>query len=596
MDLLLLVAKITPDAGEPQRIRLSQETMNALGVKEHDPVLVIHGQHSTQAGAIVGPPLPPRDPHIMLDVVTRYALGALEGHQVRIIKGNLEPGTSVAVHPRRRWKMPVSEADFHSVLQDRIVAPRQRIPLIKQGIWLDFDVASIVPETQMVRVARDTKIIVNSVVEKIATSNLIRNAESKREEGDRQNEAAPPVEESLDPILDATDLFNPALLPRLPPPSFPPPLERKNLDNPTAIPQASRWYYQTTWGFDPVAVLKTDGDGGLAYEAEIPLVNDPHLAEAGVTMHAHTQVSTNKWRPAFEWSMNNIIFRCGSQEGRASCVHTILHQGSLVGAIRFTDAIERGEIFPRPGSLAKLDPLEHFAALRSYCYALAEMGIIRGIESTISFKDTSLRAELGFGFNSSLQQQIMSALTSVAPAAVSRQLRELILWNVDKAPSDWLQGPGGKLFARRLSLANTLFNDPDLAPQLLQILQAKGVPLPADGDEKRKVATFFGIAGNHGERLTRDAIMQEFRDLFERRARNRGNPAQLQDLRRRLQERISEWQERTNRDGPAPPPPGPPPRFPPPPPPAPPTRTAENRPKTRGPRQWDDDDLNFFAV
>ncbi len=262
MDLLLPVAKITPDTGMPQCIRLSQEAMNSLDVREHDPVLVIHAQHSTQAGAIVGSPLLSSANYVILDVVTRYALGAIGGHQVRVVKGNLEPGTSVVVTPRRRWKMPVEEADFRHILQDRIVAPRQRIPLIIHGIWLDFEVVSILPESQMVRVTPDTRIVVKPLVEKLAASNLVHNAELPRGTGDGPGEVQPPAAEPADPILDATDLnpeFN-AL-----PPELRPPLEVGEpsipSDPPFEIPPATKEYYQTTWGFDPTAVLKP-GQGG----------------------------------------------------------------------------------------------------------------------------------------------------------------------------------------------------------------------------------------------------------------------------------------------------------------------------------------------
>ncbi len=124
------------------------------------------------------------------------------------------------------------------------------------------------------------------------------------------------------------------------------------------------------------------------------------------------------------------------------------------------------------------------------------------------------------------------------------------------------------LFARRLFLGNATLNNPTLASEILQILQAKGLPLPADGDDQHKVSTFFGIWGMKGEGLLWDGLFQELREIFQRREMNRGTPARLRDEWRQLEERLNAWRERLDRDRPPPHPSARPPGFPPPPAPA----------------------------
>jgi hypothetical protein len=211
------------------------------------------------------------------------------------------------------------------------------------------------------------------------------------------------------------------------------------------ISTSSRQYYRSQWGFDPINDWVKRGSDLRALEAWFSLEADPSLAAAGVEIGARVIFNLRS-----NTIHNEIAFRCRPhmawskryRESAIECIHTILFCGPLDDAIRCNEETPHGKPEPiqsaiRSRRAIRLPPWEHFAALKSFVSALAEMGIINLLQA--AHQPEAIPPEsLPYGFNTMMQAQVLRALSRVAPLAGSALLRDFFLELIDTAPKNWL--------------------------------------------------------------------------------------------------------------------------------------------------------------
>lgn len=158
------------------------------------------------------------------------------------------------------------------------------------------------------------------------------------------------------------------------------PLNTRTRDGFLAYTREQRDYYCSTWGFDPMCLF-VDRGGFRGWRESLPLdgPGDEELDGEGVCVH----VEYGKWRGSIKLS-GQLRFVNPSNEATKtiSCIHTIVHKGTLESLTEVSG--ERYEhLASVEGSPAILDPLEHFAALRSFAIGLTEVGIYNALENNI---------------------------------------------------------------------------------------------------------------------------------------------------------------------------------------------------------------------
>ncbi len=215
-----------------------------------------------------------------------------------------------------------------------------------------------------------------------------------------------------------------------------------------------RQYYRDVWGFDPAAdrIYKWSGEDEIREENELyryemwyPLQNDPALHAVGVEMGALVQVIQQKYNKKITPQVR-IVFKRGDKRERVDCVHIVVTSGNE----KDISEITQKNIGLPPAVLsspAHLSIPEHFVALKSYVAGIAEMGIIRLLWGAFTAQSYDTE-QLGFGFNPEMQMQVMRALDSIAPSALTAIKRDWLMQLVDSVPSDWFV-PRAKLLVQR---------------------------------------------------------------------------------------------------------------------------------------------------
>src|SRR5271157_1810028 len=168
-------------------------------------------------------------------------------------------------------------------------------------------------------------------------------------------------------------------------------------------------YYRDVWGFDPLENCLEIGNGWHRYELCNPLAQDSLLYGNGVTICARVDwinyftlqlgnrpELTSEEKVSEVWDglhgktpvrtelHNRIVFRQGDREATVECTHTLVNAGPAARGLTFAEDvyIQRGQLskadqawMQRGGGPVALPPWEHFAALKSFVAAIAEMGI-----------------------------------------------------------------------------------------------------------------------------------------------------------------------------------------------------------------------------
>ncbi len=149
----------------------------------------------------------------------------------------------------------------------------------------------------------------------------------------------------------------------------PPPAE----NDPEMLPESTRDYYRSTWGFDPITGCHILRKGGFRYEECFPLSQDLPLQAVGVMICARVDWKGDDIR-------NRIVFRRTDAKGRrrkasVECTHTVAYaepEGDTPLDILESLAKEMmDEISENPRRPVILPPWEHFAALKSYVAGIA---------------------------------------------------------------------------------------------------------------------------------------------------------------------------------------------------------------------------------
>ncbi len=166
----------------------------------------------------------------------------------------------------------------------------------------------------------------------------------------------------------------------------------------------------------------------------MPLDQDLPLKTAGVMICARVDWKNDEVR-------NRIVFKSGTKEAIVECIHTIVYAGPADNALTFAmDGCLREKQrawMQRAGGPVTLPPWEHFAALKSYVGAIADMGIFTMFRVS---GDPAQRPSLliPFGFNPAMQEQVTRALEQVAPDAMDAYQLDLAAEYLDSQPPGWI--------------------------------------------------------------------------------------------------------------------------------------------------------------
>lgn len=241
----------------------------------------------------------------------------------------------------------------------------------------------------------------------------------------------------------------------------------RNTTDPSQLSDAERTYYRTVWGFDPVEDCHPTALYSRRYEACFGLTQDLPLKAIDIKICARVE-----WQGE-EAIHNRIVFRRGGNESAVECTHTLVYAGPTAAALTFAEdtytvdenlsATDRA-FLARSSGPVPLPPWEHFAALKSYVAAVAEIGITTMLRATIPSGDTgdlTDSPEVPFGFNSFMQSQISAALLQIAPDASFAMRRDFIYEYLDVASPRWVMARWAVLRLKTPIVA-VLLHDVDL--------------------------------------------------------------------------------------------------------------------------------------
>ncbi len=214
----------------------------------------------------------------------------------------------------------------------------------------------------------------------------------------------------------------------------------REINDPVTLPESTRDYYRSTWGFDPVVDCRIVGSGRFQYEECFPLSQDLPLQSVGVTICARVD-----WEG--EEIHNRIVFRRPDdneqmKEASVECTHTVVYAGPASDALDFADDLDQYTNMTRANRarlirtrrLVILPPWEHFASLKSYIAAVGDMGVITLLRQSI-MAPTESTDGLPFGFNAEMQQQVARALRAIAPSTMASIYRDLTCEFLDTHPN-----------------------------------------------------------------------------------------------------------------------------------------------------------------
>lgn len=169
-------------------------------------------------------------------------------------------------------------------------------------------------------------------------------------------------------------------------------------------------------------------------EATFPLLNDPLLHARGITISARVE----SWRSRVK---NRIVFRRpDGRETAVTCVHTAVCDLPAGEAFQLHEAKGGEALVERVRSTefqpVDLPPGEHFVSLRSYVAGLAEIGL--GFLLGASYQSETVNPlTLPFGFNATMQRQVVNALRALAPQETRAIVRHHVLELAETVTPRW---------------------------------------------------------------------------------------------------------------------------------------------------------------
>ena len=306
---------------------------------------------------------------------------------------------------------------------------------------------------------------------------------------------------------------------------------------PARVPK-DRLFYRQYYGFDPEEdrIFLSRDRKSYRYEATFPLTNDPLLAASGIVMCARVDYYDDD-----DWIHNRIVFRRGWREKAVNCVHTAIY---ALPPAQLADMQENGTFSKTMEDLSiatpsqsypiDLPPEDHFASLKSYVAAIAEVGVANMM--TASFQSPGVNPEtLAVGFNAAMQRQVIQALTKLAPDAVRAMVIDIIFAIAEAVPLDWFE-PRLPLFQQIYRFDRIFCTDPSIFEAL---------------DEQLHSSTPFRIMcaeyeAPHAEILAHLVADPDYRVRMKVLSNPRLTPTQLEQLANdddpRVQEKYEEWE------------------------------------------------------
>ncbi len=202
-------------------------------------------------------------------------------------------------------------------------------------------------------------------------------------------------------------------------------------------------YYMKHFEFDPF-LDKIPLKNGYRYEAWFSLDNDSINNLINVKIGARVNVVNGK-------PHNRIVFKKGNEEAEVTCVHTAIRTIPAQEALNLKNGkYDLLKEFARTseGRPLNLPPEEHFVALKSYVQGIAEVGLSKMLITSYYSTDYNPQ-NLPFGFNSTMQSQVVACLTKVAPNAVQEIVEKMLYQLARCGNPNW--------FISRLSLLDDLY-------------------------------------------------------------------------------------------------------------------------------------------
>ncbi len=210
---------------------------------------------------------------------------------------------------------------------------------------------------------------------------------------------------------------------------------RSMLADPLLLSKEECEYYRTIWGFDPVDDCQPLLEGKFRYNACVPMKDIGVMICARVIWHA-------------KGHCNYIIFGRDTEETFVASTNRLIYAGltPITPGFDFNIYTPRENLTPeardllrRAGNPAVLPPWVHFAALKTYIAAVAEVGLL----SLLRQSYPALKEPVDAALNSSpdLHRQFVWSLHAIAPSIAEAIFRDLATEFFSKHPMDlraWL--------------------------------------------------------------------------------------------------------------------------------------------------------------
>jgi len=203
------------------------------------------------------------------------------------------------------------------------------------------------------------------------------------------------------------------------------------------ITRQKRDYYLATWGWDPEVTKIPLTTIIWKWEQFFPLENDPAIHATGVEIGARVEVYPD-YVNSNQHIRGRVVFRRNDHDlyHNYECTVDCTHVAVATLATDQLPADQREFAKTTEGHAEiKLDPEEHFVALRSYVQGIAEIGL----ENMFAAKYPDDPLSLPFGFNSLMQKQVLRCLTELCPNAAKSILYKAVGYIIETAPVEWIQ-------------------------------------------------------------------------------------------------------------------------------------------------------------
>ncbi len=206
--------------------------------------------------------------------------------------------------------------------------------------------------------------------------------------------------------------------------------------DPHSLSKEEREYYRSAWGFDPVGAAQPLVEGKFRYNACVPLEDIGVIICARVIWHEKGHCSY-------------IIFQRDTEETYVASTNRLIYAGltPITPGFDFNIRTPREKLTPearellrRAGNPAVLPPWVHFAALKTYITAVAELGLLSLFRQSYPDPKESEYATSHSTF-AEWHQSFAWGLHAIAPSIAEAVFRDLATEFFGKHPMDlhtWL--------------------------------------------------------------------------------------------------------------------------------------------------------------